>query len=175
MQIYTKYASLRVEDLPYPEGLGKEEHKGIQAAVKNLLGADALDPEVHEAHFWTGPYQAAVAEHLAPYFAKDGDLVDIARRGLEIAEANPAFGVAIPGGETHIGIFAANLPPQPGYSSNKSEWQEHKWARHPPRLFFKDGHLTIQDGRHRLSYLRSMVQKSDPDFPVLVRIQWEGP
>ncbi|MBP1054458.1 hypothetical protein J6397_30400 [Rhodococcus qingshengii] len=174
MQAYTKYASLRVEDLPYPDGLGKEEHKGIQAAVKNLLGADALDPEVHEAHFWTGPYQAAVAEHLAPIFAEDGDIVDIARRGLEIAEANPAFGVAIPGGGLeHIEIFAANLPPKP--VSNKSEGQQYAWAGEPPLLFSEDGHLTILDGRHRLSYLRSKVQKSDPDFPVLVRIQWEGP
>ncbi|MET3959896.1 hypothetical protein ABIE52_006831 [Rhodococcus sp. OAS809] len=175
MQMYTKYASLRVEDLPYPEGLGKEEHKGLQAAVKNLLGAGASDSEVHEAHFWTRPYQAVVAEHLTPFFAKDGDIVDIARRGLEIADGNPAFGVAIPEGENHIGRFAANLPPQPSYSSSKSKWQQHEWARRPPKLFSTDGHLTIQDGRHRLSYLRSKVQKSDPDFPVLVRIQWEGP
>jgi hypothetical protein len=165
----SRYTTLPVNRLPYPEGLGKTEYKGLERGIKQLLGSKWDQQSANEEAFWNSTYQDLIRTHLAPIFDRHGDIVENAAvaaaarasnvfdevMNVDIDEADRRYRAGLPSATT---LFA-----RLGHAAAT-------WALFPPS-FYPDGPvMRIADGRHRLSYLRSLIQPRNPSFPVLVRI-----
>lgn len=168
----TRYTALAVKNLPYPHGLGKGDYKALERDMKKLLGERYGDPAANEHVFWTPDYQRLLNEHIGSAFESVCDITRAASRALEHAQAGAAFDVpmAEEGGAAYD-RYTADLPAAPHQYRGGIEGEADRWMRNPPSLACDTaGRLTILDGRHRLSYLRSRVEPNDPDFPVLISI-----
>lgn len=170
-----KYTAIPVAAIPYPEGLGKNDHKALEQEMERLLGPRQYrDADSNEKLFWTDRYQQLIADHLAPVFDPTGPIVDIATAALELARTSPGFDREIPG-EDFYGAHGAHLP-KSSDADDRLTQRVRSWASFPPELWpdrDRPGRWCIGDGRHRLSYLRHRIQQQDPQFPVLVRFGWE--
>lgn len=167
----TLYTAIPVRELPYPRGLGKLEYKALENDMKRLLGDRQTDVDANKARFWDADYRTLLHRHLAPRFDVDGDIAQIAREAVVRAEATGALGVSYRTTHEARDRYTAALPPPPYNRPPGAEGAIDGWLRTPPQLYRDSaGTLSIGDGRHRLSYLRSLVQPTDPGFRVLVRI-----
>lgn len=169
----TVYTTRAVRDVPYPHGLGNDRYPELKLGVKRLLGEHWSDPRANAKLFWTSEYQDLIRLHLKPYFDRNGDIVAVADDAAEAARANAAFGQTIPAeGYAAYQHYAADLPPATHDHPSAYTREVDGWIRHPPTLHGSPGEaaLVVDDGCHRLSLLRSLVEPSAPDFPVLVRI-----
>jgi hypothetical protein len=168
----SEYTTMAVADLPYPSGLGKGDYEDLEREMRLLLGSDYARPAANERLFWTPEYQGLITAHLAPKFARSVEIVEVAQAAAEVARSSDVFGRAIPGGSTDtFGLYTAKLPARVDYPSTRFEQEVQAWTRHPPRLFDDGTSLEIDDGRHRLSLLRSKIQHDNPGFGVLVHIR----
>lgn len=159
------FTAVAVRDLPYPPGLGKMKHGAMDEAMKVVLSGAWSDIDANRRLFWTPAYQGVIRKFLDPAF-DNAAIEDVARRALELAKTSPLFGTPQDEGQ-----FAQSLPPRPQPScEDHLEYLAAEWLWSPPMLFCGQGDRTIDDGRHRLSYLRSRVEPLDPMFPVLVRL-----
>lgn len=166
------YKAIPINELPYPHGLGKGEYPKLGQRMKRLLGEDKwMDPCKNQKNFWTDEYQAAIREFLAPEFDAKGDIRVIAAEALDQAQKHQLFDTPLrnDAGVDPEGQYIAILQgQQQNLHGEQQEVQD--WVFFPPRVEIDgSGELAIGDGRHRLSYLRSLVEKEEPDFPVFVR------
>ncbi|MDF0532274.1 hypothetical protein P0W64_21195 [Tsukamurella sp. 8F] len=167
----TMYTAIPVREVPYPHGLGKLEYKALENDMKRLLGDRQTDVDTNAARFWDTDYQTLVRRHLAPRFDVAGDIVEIARDALVRAEATGVLGVSYRTTHEARDSYTAALPPRPYHRPPGAAGAVDGWLRNPPQLYRDSaGTLSVGDGRHRLRYLRSLVQPTDPGFLVLVRI-----
>lgn len=164
---FIRYTTIPVSELPYPEGLGKHPYRTLGIYMKALLGDGYDNSAVHKREFWTPRYQELIRDHLAPYLDRHGDVVEIAAQALATARVSNVFDVPMPacGPDWPCQRYYGGLPPRPDPAGTVDIW-----TRHPPRLECDGTSVSIGDGRHRLSYLRSRIEPIDPDFPVLVEI-----
>lgn len=157
-------------DLPYPEGLGKAEYRELEFGMKRVLGDRWGDPVANERLFWTPAYQNLIATHLKPHFDRHGDIIEIATMAVNGAHASHAFDRDITG--TYAEAFAqyrCGIPQLDALIAAHGPiiaW----WIYDPPRLYWDGCAMWFVDGRHRLSCLRSLMQPSDPGFPVFVEL-----
>ncbi len=167
----TRYTTIAIRDTPYPNGLGKLEYEALEDGMRRLLGVRYESQEANAEIFWTPRYQQLIADHLRPHFAPKGDIVSIARSAAESARASVAFDRIIPAdGYAAYVRYIDGLPAWSDHHVSSASREAARWARHPPTLFADSGSLLIDDGRHRLSLLRSLVEPVAPDFRVLVRV-----
>lgn len=167
----TRYTTMPICEVPFPEGLGKLEYRGLESDMRHHLGFDFDKSAAHERAFWGDAYQAILAAHLSVVFDPAGDIIDIAREAIVLARGNEYFQVDL--ADESATRYARAFPPI-ARSLTRTEKEIFSWARYPPILFIaKDGSSLITDGRHRLSYLRARIQRADPEFPVLVQLSWE--
>ncbi|OBG02453.1 hypothetical protein A5769_12275 [Mycobacterium intracellulare] len=165
-----RFTTIAVGDLPYPQGLGKGDHPELEFGMRRLLGHRWEDPAANERLFWTPRYQDLIRSHLKPYFDRRGDIVEVATRAVNGAHASHAFNRDITG--TYAEAFTQYRCGIPSLDELIAAhgpviaW----WILDPPRLFWNGRAMWFHDGRHRLSYLRSLMQPSDPGFPVLVEL-----
>lgn len=165
-----RYTTIAVRDLPYPEGLGKSEYRDLELGMNRLLGTRWKDPATNARLFWTPPYQNLISEHLKPRFDRSGDIVTIAKQAATAARSSQWFdsniiaGIGSEARAKYRGGLPDNLLDTHGFIATL-------WITHPPRIHWDGKTLSINDGRHRFSYLRSIVQPRHPDFPVLVEIE----
>lgn len=166
----SEYTTIAVRDLPYPDGLGKGDYEDLEREMRRLLGKRHSDSAVHQRSFWAPQYQRLIATYLEPMFARSGQIADVAAAAAQIARGSDVFGQEIPRGVDAYGLYAAKLPawdsPAPTLFEREVRW----WVRDPPRLVDNRTELLIDDGRHRLSLLRSKIEPLNPDFEVLVLI-----
>lgn len=165
-----RFTTIAVGALPYPEGLGKAEYPELEFGMKRLLGHRWDDPAANERFFWTPTYQNLIHTHLKPHFDRHGDIVEIATQAVNGAHASHAFNRGITG--TYHEAFTeyrCGIPSLDDLTATHGPvmaW----WIFDPPRLFWDGRAMWFVDGRHRLSCLRSLLQPSDPGFPVLVEL-----
>lgn len=163
-----RFTTIAVGGLPYPEGLGKAEHPELEFGMKRLLRHRWDDPVANERSFWTPTYQTLIDTHLKPYFDRRGDIIEIAALAVNGARASHAFDRDISG--TYAEAFTqyrCGIPPLDDLIAAHGPivaW----WIFDPPRLFWDGYAMWFLDGRHRLSYLRSLMQQGAPGFPVFV-------
>jgi hypothetical protein len=163
-----EFTLVPLQELPCP-GLGKGDYPELETAMKHLLGDDWHTPSVNRQYFHTERYQKAIAEHLQPWFQRDGeDIVEVAGKAAQIAETSKVFRrkLSLSGGHTD---YLKTLPPEIAPHVLDS------WVRNPPHLVVRPGQ-TLADadyvnGRHRVSLLRYRIETQQPDFPVLVKIE----
>lgn len=168
----TRYTTIAARDLPFPAGLGKSEYPTLERAMKRLLGTRHDDTATNAAMFWTPQYQALIRKHLKPHFDHAGDIVAIARAAATEARASALFDHVIPGdGYAAYERYIVGLPAHPADQPNGTAREIARWIHNPPSLYSPDGTTFLVDnGRHRLSLLRSEVERTDPNFQVLVEI-----
>ncbi|OCB23517.1 hypothetical protein BRW65_22685 [Mycobacterium paraffinicum] len=165
-----RFTTIAVGDLPYPEGLGKAEYPELEFGMKRLLGHRWDDPVANERSFWTPTYQNLIHTHLKPHFDRHGDIVEIATQAVNGAHASHALNRDITG--TYAEAFTEYRCGIPSLDDLQAAhgpviaW----WILDPPRIFCDGRAMWFVDGRHRLSYLRSLLQPSDPGFPILVEL-----
>lgn len=165
-----RFTTVTVADLPYPEGLGKAEYPELEFGMKRLLGRRWDDRVANERLFWTPDYQNLIHTHLKPHFDRHGDIVEIAARAVNGAHASHAFNRDITGTDAEARTqYRCGIPSLDDLTAAHGRliaW----WILDPPRLFWDGRTMWIVDGRHRFSCLRSLIQPSDPSFPVLVEL-----
>ncbi|WP_142304858.1 hypothetical protein [Mycobacterium avium] len=166
-----RYTAIPVKDMPYPAGLGKAEYDALEFGMRRLLGRSWDHQATNERLFWTPEYQNLISTHLKPMFDEHGDIVTNATLAVDVASTSHAFDTAI----TAVSSCEANaeyrdaLPHITDLMDRygaKTAW----WIIRPPRIWWDGTALGFADGRHRLSYLRSLVQQQHPDFRVLVEL-----
>ncbi|WP_156150400.1 hypothetical protein [Gordonia sihwensis] len=152
---------IEVQNLPYPQGLGKDEYPSLKSRMQHLLGNTWSNQDVNKNAFWTLEYQTILHEELSAGFDRAGRIEDIVRDATELAQTVAGF--AQGAASVDESVFNSAVPAK---TSNAYEL----WLRDTPILGTgSDGTTFFVDGRHRTSYLRSFVQQRDPSFPVLVR------
>lgn len=165
-----RFTTIAVRDLPYPEGLGKAEYRELEVGMKRLLVHRWDHPVANERFFWTPAYQNLIDTHLKPHFDRHGDIIEIAALAVDVARASHAFNRDIIG--TYAEAFAqyrCGIPSLNDLIAAQgpiTAW----WIFDPPRLYWDGNAMSFVNGRHRLSYLRSLMQPSDPGFPVFVEL-----
>lgn len=167
----TQYTTIPISDLPYPHGLGKTEYEDLEDGMRRMLGTKHDDQDANAAIFWTSQYQQLLRDHLKPHFDTNGDIVTIAQAAAESARASIAFDQTIPAdGYAAYTRYIVGLPAWSDNHPNTHTREAARWTHHPPTLYTNGDAFLIDDGRHRLSLLRSLIQPAAPDFPVFVRI-----
>lgn len=168
---YALYTTIPIRDAPYPHGLGKLDHEELEFAMRRLLGARWQNQAANEAAFWTAPYQGLIEKYLKPYFESDGDIVDFASQATAMARGNPLLGQRL--------YHDADTDPRSRYwdASPHRETElprvVRSWVAWPLHFTqYSDGNTSYADGRHRMSYLRYRIQLQEPEFEVLVRIDY---
>jgi len=167
----TRYTTLAVSDLPYPHGLGKSEYEELEDDMRRLLGGKHDDPDENAKMFWTPQYQALIRTHLKPHFDRYGDVIEVAHAAVAAGRTSVVFDQALPVvGSAAYWEYRVGIPAWSDNHPNSFAREVARWTHHPPELHSDGAGLVFDDGRHRISLLRSMIEQSDPDFPVLVRI-----
>lgn len=163
-----RYTMIAVRDLPYPKGLGKAEYPELESSMKRLLSQRWNDQAANERMFWTPTYQDLIRTHLEPKFARCGDIVSIATLAAANARTSQAFDRDITGTyqDAHVEYRRGIAPLDDLMAAHGpiTAW----WIIDPPSLYWDEQTWRIANGRHRLSYLRSIVQPREPEFPVFV-------
>ncbi|BEL42017.1 hypothetical protein Isolate57625_53720 (plasmid) [Mycobacteroides abscessus subsp. abscessus] len=170
---YALYTTIPIRDAPYPHGLGKLDHEKLEFSMRRLLGARWQDQAANEAAFWTAPYQELLEKYLKPFFDREGDIVDAARQATEVGRRNLLLGQRL----------FHDVDPDPR-SRYWDAWPDADATGELARVVrslvvwplqftkYSDGNTSYANGRHRMSYLRSRIQRQDPEFEVLVRIDY---
>lgn len=168
---YTLYTTIAIRDAPYPHGLGKLDHEELEFAMKRLLGARWQNQAANAAAFWTAPYQELIEKYLKPYFDRDGDIVDYAKQAVAVGLRNPLLGQRL-----YDDIESDPCSRYWDSSAHRSTELPRVlrslvvWPLHFTQ--YSDGNTSYSNGRHRMSYLRSRIQLQEPEFKVLVRIDY---
>jgi hypothetical protein len=167
----SRFTAIAVRDLPYPEGLGKSEYGELETAMKALLGRSYQDQAANERLFWTPPYQDIIRQHLKEIFDPHGDIAEVAARAAAVASMSAVFDQLLEDSDdaSPRSRYLAGIP---GYDELRTEhgYLVFGWIAFPPRIFRQGPERGINNGRHRLSYLRSVVEPVDPNFQVLVEL-----
>ncbi|MCV7225280.1 hypothetical protein [Mycolicibacterium komossense] len=167
----TRYTAIPVSELPYPHGLGKVEYETLEHGMRKLLGPNHSDQDTNAKMFWTRQYQQLLRDHLKPHFDSGGDIVQIAHAAAESAHSSAVFDQTLSAdGYTAYTQYIAGLPTWTDRHPSIAAREAARWTHHPPTLYIDAETFTIDDGRHRLSLLRSLIEPTTSDFPVLVRI-----
>ena len=66
-------------------------YAALEADMAQMLGAAQRNAQANERIFWTPEYQDLIRAHLAPHFARCGDIVEIARQAAESAAGSSLF------------------------------------------------------------------------------------
>lgn len=166
-----RYTAIPVKDVPYPAGLGKAEYRALEFGMRRLLGGGWHKQATNERYFWTPEYQSLISTHLKPMFDEHGDIVTNATLAVDVASTSHTFDTAI----TAASSSEANAQYRDALPHitdlmdcyvAKAAW----WIIRPPRICWDGTAWGFADGRHRLSYLRSLVQQQHPEFRVLVEL-----
>jgi len=162
----TRYTTIAIKDVPYPNGLGKTEYEALYDGMVRLLGSKHYDQDTNADMFWTPQYQRLIATRLEPYFGRRGSIIANASKAAEMAR-----GISIFDRELAMDSVAAEGFYRAEISTRRNDYpttHARDWTVSPPRICFDGARYLIDDGRHRLSLLRTLLQQSDPNFQVLV-------
>ncbi|WP_070602703.1 hypothetical protein [Corynebacterium sp. HMSC064E08] len=176
-----KWIKLTVDELPFPGGLGKEEHKGLLQCLKSYLNVDEyeyMDPLIHESAFYEDEYQRCLRSHLDELFLGEIDIRDVAKTAYKFVEHYEKFGEVIDpelfanghDGQKELKKFIASVDKYLDSDSFYNKVQS--WLISGPKLFLtpnNDGEEVFQigDGRHRLAFLKSIYGKNSTEEVVI--------
>lgn len=87
----TRYTTIAIKDVPYPNGLGKTEYEALYDGMVRLLGSKHYDQDTNADMFWTPQYQRLIATRLEPYFGRRGSIIANASKAAEMARGISIF------------------------------------------------------------------------------------
>ncbi|BBX30467.1 MULTISPECIES: hypothetical protein [Mycolicibacterium] len=165
-----RYEVRALAALPWPAGLGKDEIPGLRRAMRDLLKAECDNPAAHERAFATDARYRAVVDQWLSQASWSPSVVEVVSGATAFAHGVGCLGQAVEEGDW---IDSARTHCDDHDIPHGARWDGGRFVAGDYLLFpitVCDEAKGIDDGRHRLTYLRLRERDGSGPSEILVKV-----
>lgn len=164
-----RYEVRTLASLPWPAGLGKGDYPGLRRAMRDRFKAECDNPAVHERAFATDARYRAVVDHWLSKASWSPSVVEVVSGATAFAHGVGCLGQAIQEGDW---IDSARTHCDDRGIAHGARWDGGPFVAGDYLLSpitVCDESKAIDDGRHRLTYLRLREAEGSGPSEILVK------